>query len=156
MQIASVPSRILRWFQAGRCTWLLVMVLLCLGLRENYPFSHFPMYSSFSDHTYFLYLADKNDRAIATRRLGLSSSTLKKIFGRRWRNELEKFEHAGPADRSHAETVAAVSLLHYLDGLAAHRREARTLLAGAKIQHVLVHQKSGVIVLETRTLAQHR
>jgi hypothetical protein len=155
MEISILPSRILRWLEASRCKWLLVMVLLCLGLRENYPFSHFPMYSSFADHTYFLYLADPKGRPIATTRFGLSSSTLKKIFDRRWRKELAKFEHAGTLELRGAERIAAVSLLDYLDGLAAGRREAKKLLTGAKVQHVLVNQKSGAIFLETRTLAQH-
>ena len=33
---------------AGPGAWLVVWSLLCLVLRENYPFSNFPMYSSFS------------------------------------------------------------------------------------------------------------
>jgi hypothetical protein len=49
-------------------------------LRENYPFSHFPMYSSFSSSTYFLYLTEASGSALHTRRFGLTSTDLKKIF----------------------------------------------------------------------------
>ena len=58
------------------------MTLLCLGLRENYPFSHFPMFSSFSNRTYFIHLADAQGRELKTRQFGLSNSGMKKIFDR--------------------------------------------------------------------------
>ncbi len=131
------------------------MVLLCLVLRENYPFSHFPMYSSFSNHTYFLYLTNAAGQPISTVRFGLSSSTLKKIFDRQWREELHRFKNAGRARVPLAEEAAAKSLLHYLDGLATHQSEAKKLLPGVKVQHVLIRQEGNALVLDRHTLAQH-
>ena len=74
-----------------RCKWLLIMTGLCLLLRENYPFSNFPMYSSFSHRTYFIHLADAQGSALSTRQFGLSNSTMKKIFDRYRRQELDRF-----------------------------------------------------------------
>ncbi len=78
MNFKSGLSSTLAWFRRTRCKCLLVMALLCLVLRENYPFSNFPMYSSFSSRTYYLYLTDAEGQALRTREFGLSSSGLKK------------------------------------------------------------------------------
>jgi hypothetical protein len=144
------------WLRRTRCKWLLVMTVLCLALRENYPFSNFPMYSSFSQRTYYLYLTNGRGEPIKTRQFGLSSSALKKIFDRARRKELEHFEKSGSARVPLAEEAAAQSLLRYLDGLVAARPPAQKLLAGLQVRHVRVHQEADALLLETRTLARHR
>lgn len=155
MKFARWLGSLLRWLRESRYQWLLLMTLLCFVLRENYPFSHFPMYSSFSNQTYFLYLSDAAGRPISTERFGLASSTLKKIFDRQWRSELTRFKNAGTARVSLAEAAAAESLLHYLDGLGGNQTEAKALLPGVRVEHVLIRQKADGLVLDQRTLAQH-
>ncbi|MGI8890669.1 MAG: hypothetical protein ACR2G0_07800 [Chthoniobacterales bacterium] len=155
MSIPSLLGATRSWLRQTRCKWLLVLTLLCLVLGENYPFSNFPMYSSFSQRTYYLYLVDARGEAIRTREFGLGSSTLKKIFDRARREELPHFANAGEARVPLAEQAAARSLLTYLDGLAMKKRTARKLLPGLEVRHVLVHQKEGVLALDTRTLARH-
>ncbi len=149
------PNSAVQWLRSTRCKWLLLVTVLCLVLRENYPFSHFPMYSSFSNETYFLYLTDAAGQPIATSRFGLSSSTLKKIFDRQRRSNLKNYRNAESARFRLADQAAAQSLLEYLDGLAAHVPSAGKWLPGARVQRVLVREKSGEIVLETETLAEH-
>ena len=156
MNFKSAPGSALAWLRRTRGPCLLVMALLCLVLRENYPFSNFPMYSSFSSRTYYLYLADARGRPIKTREFGLSTSGLKKIFDRYRRIELEHLEHPGRERVALAEQAAGESLLRYLDGLSAARPPARKLLAGLQVQHVQVHQDAHELVLETRTMARHR
>ena len=156
MKFASSLRALLSWLQATRCKWLLVVVLFCLVLQENYPFSHFPMYSSFANYTYLIYLADAQGRPIATPRFGLSSSALKKIFDRYRRVALKKFEGSGKERVSLAEKAAGESLLQYLDGLAERRPTARQLIPGMQVRHVRVDQKSDALVFETVTLAQHQ
>ena len=95
MIFKSLLSSIFAWLRNTPCRWLLIMTLLGLGLRENYPFSHFPMFSSFSNRTYFIHLADADGRALRTRQLGLSNSAMKKIFGRYLRVDLKSFADAG-------------------------------------------------------------
>ena len=38
-----------------------------LVIKENYPFSHFPMYSRNSEKTYVIYITDGKDRPIVYR-----------------------------------------------------------------------------------------
>lgn len=155
MNFKSGLAWVAAWIRRSRCQCLLVMVFLCLLLHENYPFSNFPMYSSFSSQTYYLYLTNARGQALETRELGLSSSTLKKIFERFYRLELRKFKRAGGDGTALAEGAAGQSLLRYLDGLSAGRPKVGRLLAGSQVRHVLVRQDAHDLVLETRTLARH-
>lgn len=48
---------------------------------EFYPFSNFPMYSTFSSETYYVYVTDLEDQPVAVRPLsGKSLSNIKKIY----------------------------------------------------------------------------
>jgi hypothetical protein len=156
MIFKSLPSSVLAWLRDTPCRWLLIMTVLGLGLRENYPFSHFPMFSSFSNRTYFIHLADADGTALRTRQFGLSNSTMKKIFDRYRRVELKHFADAGSERVRLAEAAAGQSLLRYLDGLAAAKPAAGKLLPGLQVQHVKVHQEANNLVFETRTIARHR
>ena len=155
MNFTSALASVVAWIRQTRYQCLLVMVLLCLVLRENYPFSNFPMYSSSARHTYFLYLTDADGRSLKTRQFGLSNSTLKKIFDRYRRKELAHFADAGSARVSLAEEAAGQSLLLYLDGLSAGRPQVGKLLVGLQVEHVLVRQDAHDLVFETRTIARH-
>lgn len=156
MNLASLLTGARIWLRRTRCKWLLVITVLCLALRENYPFSNFPMYSSFSHRTYYVYLTDARGDPIKTRQFGLSSSALKKIFDRYRGKELEHFENSGSERVPLAEQAAAQSLLRYLDGLVATRPPAQKLLGGLQVRHVRVQQEMDSLRFETRTLAQHR
>ncbi len=155
MNAASLLTGARAWLRGTRCKWLLVMTGLCLVLRENYPFSNFPMYSSFNNRTYYLYLTDAQGEAIKTRLFGLSSSGLKKIFDRYSRQELDRFQDAGKDRVPLAEASAGQLLLRYLEGLSAGRPEAAGLLAGLRLQHVQVSQQDDALKLATRVVAQN-
>jgi len=156
MIFKSLLSSIRVWFRETPCRWLLIMTLLGLGLRENYPFSQFPMFSSFSNRTYFIHLADADGTALRTRQFGLSNSTMKKIFDRYRRAELKHFANAGSERVPLAEAAAGQSLLQYLDGLAAAKPAARKSLLGLQVQHVKVRQESNHLIFDTKTLARHQ
>ena len=156
MIFKSLLSSVQAWLRDTPCRWLLIMTVLGLGLRENYPFSHFPMFSSFSNRSYFIHLADADGTALRTRQLGLSNSTMKKIFDRYRRVELKHFADAGSERVPLAEAAAGQSLLRYLDGLAAAKPAAGKLLPGLQVQHVKVQQESKNLVFETKTIARHR
>jgi hypothetical protein len=156
MRFKSLLGAVRGWLARTRCKYLLVITLLCLVLRENYPFSHFPMFSSFSSRTYYIYLADAQGTALKGREFGLSNSDLKKIFDRFRREELERFAESGAARVPLAEAAAGQSLLRYLDGLSSGRPRAQKLLPGLQVQHVQVHQEEGDVRLETSTVVRHR
>ena len=91
--------------------WLLAAI--CLLVREQYPFSHFPMYSSFSRSTYYVYLADAAGQPLATQpTAGMSTPTLKKVFDTELRKEVRRLQTSQrllPAEerRAVAERVLA-------------------------------------------------
>ena len=145
----------LSWLRQTRFRCLLVMTLLCLVLRENYPFSHFPMYSSFSRSTYFLYLADEKGAPLPTKRFGLTSSTLKKIFDSQRRKALQNIPGSYSDRVRAAEDTAGRASLRYLDRLAANRPQFQSLLHGVQLVHVRVALPADKLVLETRTLVTH-
>ncbi|MEM9480387.1 MAG: hypothetical protein AAGA58_12110 [Verrucomicrobiota bacterium] len=58
-----------------------VVGALCLLLKENYPFSHFPMYDQFPDHTFYVYLADGTGEPLAFKSFtGYGVSKFKKKY----------------------------------------------------------------------------
>lgn len=131
------------------------MLLLGLVLQENYPFSNFPMYSSFNSHTYLVYLVDARGKMLGRRELGLSNSGLKKIFDGYRRKELAHLPKSNPERVAVAEKEAGRSLFQYLDGLTKPRPQARALLNGAGLRHVLITQKGQSLDYKTTTLVQH-
>lgn len=61
--------------------FMLLIIALCLVLQEFYPFSHFPMYSTFGSKSHYVYLADSNDEPIAIKKyFKYSAPKLKKMF----------------------------------------------------------------------------
>ena len=59
----------------------LVTLVLCLGLRECYPFSHFPMYSGISRTQHYFFLERAGGEPVMTRAyLGISASSMKKMY----------------------------------------------------------------------------
>lgn len=69
----------------------LLVIVLCLVLKENYPFSNFPMYSSFSDHTFFIYVSDADDQPIAIEVLtAIRTGRLKKVYDTQLRSIAKK------------------------------------------------------------------
>lgn len=51
---------------------------------EFYPFSNYPMYSSFEPETYYVYVTDGADKPVAMGiRFGIASSDVKKMFDRK-------------------------------------------------------------------------
>ena len=154
MDLKSLPGAALGWLRRFPC--LTVMVLLGLILRENYPFSHFPMYSTFSHRTYLIYLSNPSGEPRRTRDLGVSSSGLKKIFDRYRREELRRFEHAGDQRVPLAEKAAGEDVRRYLEGLANSNPAWVERLREAEIRHVSITQENNSIVLKSKVVAERR
>jgi hypothetical protein len=154
-----VPLRLtaaLEWLKRTRFKCLLVMTLLCLGLRENYPLSNFPMFSSFSSHAYLVYLSDAEGNPVSTMRFDLSNSTLNKIFDGWRRAELKKTAGSSKAAQvALAEHTAGEALLRYLDRHASVYPQIRNLLHGLQVQQLTIRLEAHELVLQTRALATH-
>jgi hypothetical protein len=54
--------------------------LLRLILRENYPFSNFPMYSSFAKKSFVIYLADASCNALSFNQLSVLVFIVRPLF----------------------------------------------------------------------------
>jgi hypothetical protein len=151
LRLAAAIERLKR----TRFKCLLVMTLLCLGLRENYPFSNFPMFSSFYGHTYLLYLTDAQGTAVSSRRLGLQTSALKKIFDTQRRAELKKTSGPWKARGALVEHMAGEALLRYIDRQGSVQPQIRNLLHGLRVQYVTIRLEGHDLVFEKRTIATH-
>lgn len=81
--------------RAFRCKPLLLMTVACLCIGEQFPFSPFPMYSSFSERTDYVYLADDAGRPLPTLRLsGMTTATLKKVYHSELQTEMRRLRTA--------------------------------------------------------------
>jgi hypothetical protein len=101
---------------------LLGFSTLCLVLRENYPFSHFPMYGNPSDDVYYLWLADaeKQPLPVAT----LTGKTAPKL-GKMLRTYSDLKAKELKLKRSALPSAALQQVYQQL--LAYLRQEAKTL-----------------------------
>ena len=153
MDIASPFVAAVAWLRRTHCKCLLVMTLLCLILRENYPFSHFPMYASFSKKSYYLYLADAKGDEIPTRPFAISNSGLRKIYDSDYRIARKRFADAGSKRVPLAENAAGQALLHYLEGLPVAGADVKKRLAHAQVRRVDVHQEGSQLLFQSRIVA---
>jgi hypothetical protein len=132
----------------------IAVTLLCLILRENYPFSNFPMYSSFAKKSFVIYLTDASGNALPTARFGLGTSTLQKIFGAK-RVRQPSQQSRGKTQASELDKAAAIGLLQYLDELPVVRARRDASLHGLQVRRINIVWKAGRISSTTETLAQH-
>lgn len=57
------------------------LVIISLLARENYPLSHYPMYDRFTDHTFYVYVADGDGEPLPVQTLtGKRTSRIKKPY----------------------------------------------------------------------------
>ena len=71
------------WRFVRHTGWLpfILLTAACLLIEEEYPFSNFPMYSSFSRETDYVFLATGEDKPLpSAETIAVSTSTLKKMF----------------------------------------------------------------------------
>ncbi|MEM9480390.1 MAG: hypothetical protein AAGA58_12125 [Verrucomicrobiota bacterium] len=75
---------------------LVAVTALCLSLGENFPFSNFPMYRSFSDYSYYVYFTDADGKPLPIKDLtGHRTSALKKIYNDEVKDTRKELEAAG-------------------------------------------------------------
>lgn len=59
----------------------IIIAALCLLLKENFPFTHYPMYSNFEDQTYYVWVADRDGNPFPLQKLtSLRTGRLKKVY----------------------------------------------------------------------------
>lgn len=59
----------------------IALTVLCLVLKENFPFTHYPMYSNFEDQTYYVWLADGEGEPIPVQKVTyMRLGKIKKVY----------------------------------------------------------------------------
>ncbi len=121
-----------------------VVVFVCLSLKENFPFTHYPMYSSFSDYSYVVYLADGKGEALPVETItSVRTSALKKNFGtnlkeveraKRKSGEWEGFRFLSMEDRM----PAGEATLRWLVDTSKNDAVRETLLSHAPLRLYMV------------------
>lgn len=93
---------------------MLLAVVISLLVRENYPFSHNPMYSKFDPYTYFLHVTDENDKVLFFREeFGFSAIRLKKVFSTKFKLVRKNPETAGLSRDEHLRIAGEGTLQQY-------------------------------------------
>jgi hypothetical protein len=123
------------------------LVITNMAIRDNYPFSHFPMYASFSDHTYYVYVADKDDQPVPLQELtGIRTSKLKKPYDKdldKARKKLDKRKRElSAAERSEAGATALRQAYRNAGAEGMAKLEA---LAPLKLYHVDIYMRDGEV-----------
>ncbi len=104
---------------------LAILTVLQLVFRENFPFSHYPMYAGFSDRTYLILVTDEHDRLLAVKSVfGISANFLKGIYDRELRRHAEERQWAGKYCEMPDLARPGQRVLQFLAGLPAAEGES--------------------------------
>lgn len=102
-----------RWLQAW--PWFVASIVLGFIIRENFPFSHWPMYSNFSRESGYVYVINGAGEPIAAATLLETAPRLRRQFERERRTELIRAkENSQKRSIDEIERDAATHLLKRL------------------------------------------
>ena len=123
---------------------LLVYVALTQVFRENYPFSHYPMYSRpNSESVQIQFLADGDNKPLPVAwHTGVTSSKVAKL-------------HANRMKKHHDEKAAAIDVLHFLRETNAGRR-GRELPERIRLVETTITLDNGRVVETQRVLVEDK
>ena len=112
------------WLRRSSLKPMLLLTLGCLVIKEQYPFSNFPMYSSFGESTYYVHLADTAGKPLPTQStLGVSTPTLKKVYQTELRKEQRRLQLKSGKLGLEEKRVVGERLLGRLKAAPAARRK---------------------------------
>jgi len=140
----------------------LFLIAVCFAVRENFPFSHFPMYSSFSDYSYYVYFTDAQDEPVPILDLsGHKTSGLKKIYDKRLEKDRDKLEKAGVEiagfrfmTREQREPAAKYTLQWIYDNTKENRKAALDARRPLRLYHMHLRYEEGKTVEEREFIAE--
>lgn len=92
---------------------LLVIALLLIG--EQFPFSYFPMYSSFDPEADYYYVANEQGEPYAcVETFGTSTANVKKMYRARLRELVARRGASEPEATAEERRIVGEEMLHYL------------------------------------------
>jgi hypothetical protein len=108
-----LAKRTLEWLRAW--PWFVASVVLGFWIRENFPFSHWPMYSNFSRESGYVYVTTAAGEPVAAAALFETAPRLRRQFERERRAELDRMKtDKGAKTPAEIERDAATHLLKRL------------------------------------------
>jgi hypothetical protein len=147
----------LRALSAKGCTPMLVLTAACLLVKEQYPLSDFPMYSSFTSKTFYVYLADGDGTPIATApATGMTTPTLKKIYVSETRRERARSPLRSQGLTSEQKRAAGERLLTQLKNSPDLRERNVTLPVTLRLYEVNISMAHGRFDKQTELVAELR
>jgi hypothetical protein len=130
------------------------LVIISLAARENYPLSHYPMYDRFTDHTFYVYIADKDGEPIPVQSLtGIRTSRIKKPYDKALnvvRKRLDKRKRELTPEESREAGMAALLKL-YEDSPPAGQTKLEAL-SPLRLYEVDIYARNGAIEKEAPDL----
>jgi hypothetical protein len=104
----------LAWLRAW--PWFVASIVLGFWIEENFPFSHWPMYSNFSRESGYVYVINAAGKPIAAATLLETAPRLRRQFERERRTELNRVKTGKAVKKTPAEIErdAATHLLKRL------------------------------------------
>jgi hypothetical protein len=78
-------KRALVWLRSW--PWFVASIVLGLTIKENFPFSHWPMYSNFTRQADYVYVINGKGEPLATATFSESAPRLRKQFQRELRSQ---------------------------------------------------------------------
>ena len=102
------------WLRAW--PWFVASIVLGFWIEENFPFSHWPMYSNFSRESGYVYVINAAGEPIAATTLLETAPRLRRQFERERRTELNRVK-TGQAVKTPAE-IERDAAMHLLKRLA--------------------------------------
>jgi hypothetical protein len=123
---------------------------------EWYPFSNFPMYSTFEPATYYVYVTDLKDKPVALSDVfSTSTSNVKKAYDRKLKNSKKSSGDKGkrselPLDQ---RRVAAKEVLEWLT-TSASKKDLVQALGGIRLHQVDIVFRDGVVSKSTTAVGE--
>ena len=148
----------LDFFRALPCKPLLLLSVVCLVIGDQFPFSEFPMYASFTHRTYYVHLADGNGQPVAAASsTGLRTSQLKKIYQRELLTEARRPGRVRQRMTAEEKGAAGARLLATLKNSQwVQQQGATTFPAVVRLYEVNISLREGRFEKETLLIAEAR
>lgn len=121
----AIAAREMPWYRLflhTPLTALAIFVILSLVAKENYPFSHFPMYASPTAERVYFVITDGGGNPIPIGTLtGVTSSQVGKTYRKKSRTHGAEMKKSGKESRTERDRVVGTEICHMLRQRASKR-----------------------------------
>ena len=146
---ARLVKRGLAWLRAW--PWFAGSIVLGLLIKENFPFSHWPMYSNFSPSSAYVYVVNGAGAPLAVATFFETAPRLRRQFEREWKTGLKERDMRAQSDVD-IEREAATHVLERLARRLSPERRAAAGRLGLVRANLKMDQNRAISVSE-RTVA---